>query len=100
MRPGRHDIRLPFLISGEELVQLKRLSWMMSEAFGLDRRIEAYQGLRPIGLYQWDAECLLAVMDAALVDRREYPDVNTSEYAALTSLCHRLGRAYRDTFRG
>ena len=99
MRPGRHDIRLSFLIAGEELGQLKRLTWMMADAFGLDRRIEAYRGVRPIALYRWDADCLLAVMDAALNDRREYPDVSTPGYAALASLYARLRRAYDETFR-
>ncbi len=41
----------------------------MAEAFGLDRRIEAYSGKRPIGLYRWDLNCLLAVMALALSER-------------------------------
>jgi hypothetical protein len=48
----------------------------MAEAFGLDRRIEAYSGKRPIGLYRWDLDCLLAVMDLALKDLRAYPEKN------------------------
>ena len=98
MRPGRHDLTLPFLVSGEELVQLKRLTWMMAESFGLDRRIEAYQGVRPIGFYRWDLDCLLDVMDSALKDGAKWcPDMNATECAALASLCDRLRRAYVST---
>ena len=39
----------------------------MAEAFGLDRRIENYQGKRPIGLFSWDFDCLLAVIEDAFV---------------------------------
>lgn len=99
MRPGRRDVRLSCLIAGEELDELKRHSWMMVEAFGLDRRIEAYQGKRPIGLYRWDLDCLLTIIDLALKDRNAYPDTNAAGYAALTSLCNRLRRDYDETFR-
>jgi hypothetical protein len=47
------------LIDGEELAQLKRHTWLMAEAFGLDSRIERYQGKRPIGFYRWDMDCLI-----------------------------------------
>jgi hypothetical protein len=86
------------LITGEELSELKRMTWIMSEAFGLDRRIENYGGKRPIGLYQWDLDCLLAVMDVALKDSKEYPDKAASGYRALSQLSDRLHDEYRKAF--
>ena len=68
MKPGSKDKRVSLLIAGDELTELKRLTWLMSESFGLDTRIENYHGKRPIGLYSWDFECLLAVIDYALKD--------------------------------
>ena len=95
MRPGPNDGKLTILITGDELHELKRFTIDMAEAFGLDRRIEAYAGKRPIGLYRWDLDCLLAVMDLALRDQRAYPDKASSAYAALKRLCDRLQEEYR-----
>ena len=67
----------------------------MAEAFGLDRRIENYQGKRPIGLFSWDFDCLLAVIEDALNDPKEYPDKNESGYNALKGLFERLMGEYR-----
>jgi hypothetical protein len=90
IKPGSDDKKVALLIAGEELTALKRLTWLMSESFGLDTRIENYHGKRPIGLYSWDFECLLAVIDHALKDGKAYPDKTTSEYNALTQLSGRL----------
>ncbi len=95
MRLGPHDGKLTILITGDELHELKRFTVDMAEAFGLDRRIEAYSGKRPIGLYRWDLDCLLAVMDLALKDLRAYPDKTSSSYAALKRLRDRLQEEYR-----
>jgi hypothetical protein len=73
MRLGPKDVKLAILITGDELHELKRFTIDMAEAFGLDRRIEAYSGKRPIGFYRWDLDCLLAVMALALKDQRAYP---------------------------
>jgi hypothetical protein len=48
MRPGKYDRKHYFLIQGAELRELKELD--LPESFGLDRRIERYQGKRPLGL--------------------------------------------------
>jgi len=48
MKPGPNDVKLIILITGDELHELKRFTIDMVEAFGLDRRIEAYTGKRPI----------------------------------------------------
>jgi len=74
---------------------LKRFTFDMVEAFGLDRRIEAYSGKRPIGFYRWDLDCLLAVIDNALKDQRAYPDKTSSSYAALKRLHDRFQEEYR-----
>ncbi len=73
MRLGPHDGKLTILITGDELHELKRFTVDMAEAFGLDRRIEAYSGKRPVGLYRWDLDCLLAVIALALKDQRASP---------------------------
>ena len=98
MKPGRGDVRLMILIAGDELHELKRFTIDMVEAFGLDRRIEAYSGKRPIGFYRWDLDCLSAVIDNALKDEREYPDKRSSGYVALKRLQDRLEREYRNAW--
>ncbi len=95
MKPGPKDIKLEILIFGKELSELKRHSWQMVEAFGLDRRIEKYQGKRRIGLYSWDFDCILAVIENALDDPIEYPNKNGSEYKTLKTLFDRLKKEYR-----
>jgi hypothetical protein len=100
IKPGSKDEKVSLLIAGEELTELKRITWMMSESFGLDTRIENYQGKRPIGFYSWDLECLLDGIDHALKDSKEYPDKTASGYNALTQLSGRLLVEYRKTFGG
>jgi hypothetical protein len=95
LKPGSKDKKLQIIISGEELSELQRHTWQMAEAFGLNRRIETYQGKRPIGLFSWDFDCLLAVIEDALNDPKEYPDKNESGYKALKSLFVRLKGEYR-----
>jgi hypothetical protein len=95
MKPGPNDVKLTILITGDELLELQRFTIDMAEAFGLDRRIEAYSGKRPIGFYGWDVDCLLAVIDLALKDQHAYPDKSSSAYAALKRLRERLQEEYR-----
>jgi hypothetical protein len=66
----------------------------MAEAFGLDRKIEAYKGTRPITFYRWDLECLLDVIDMGLNDAEAYPNKNTPAYRASKSLGERLRAEY------
>jgi hypothetical protein len=98
IKPGSKDKRIFLLIAGEELTELKRVTWLMSGSFGLDMRIENYRSKRPIGLYSWDFECLLAIIDHALKDGKEYPDKATSGYVALAQLSDRLLEEYQKTF--
>ncbi len=46
MKPGSGGIHHKVLITGDELRELKRHTGSMVEAFGLDRKIEAYRGTR------------------------------------------------------
>jgi hypothetical protein len=94
MKPGRRDIRHKVLITGDELRELKRHTGAMAEAFGLDRKIEACQGTRPITLYRWDLDCLMDVIESELADEKEYPDRSAPEFLALKSLGERLRREY------
>ena len=98
MKPGSKDRKISVLIAGEELTELKRMAWLMSESFGLDTRIENYTGKRQIGLHSWDLECLLAAIDHALKSSNEFPDRTTSGYSALTRLSDRLRDEYCKTF--
>jgi hypothetical protein len=98
VQAGPRDKKVSLLIAGEELRELKRLTWLMSESFGLDRRIEAYRGTRPIGLYSWDFECLLDVIDNALKDDKEYLDKWASGYKVITKLSSRLLDEYNKAF--
>jgi hypothetical protein len=98
IKPGSRDQKLSLLISEAEITELRRFTWLMADSFGLDSRIENYRGKRPIGLYSWDVECLLAIIDHALKDGTEYPDTTTSEYNDLAQLSRRLSDEYHKVF--
>lgn len=87
MRPGRSDKRYYVLISGQELAELKKYTWAMAEAYGLDTRIDEYKGTRPIGLWSWDLDCLEAVLDDVLKD---YPATDSLEYQAMQSVIAKI----------
>jgi hypothetical protein len=99
MKPGRRDIRHKILITGDELRELKRHALTITEAFGLDRKIEAYKGTRPITLFRWDLDCLLDVISYRLADEKEYPDRSSPGFLALKRLGERLRREY-DSYYG
>jgi len=99
MKPGKYDRKHQILIAGAELEELQRHVWMMAESFGLDNRINRYRGKRPIGLYRWDLECLLDVMDSALADTTEYPSQDSPQYLALKGLRDRLRQEYDEAYK-
>ncbi len=99
MKPGKHDRKHQILITGAELDELQRHTWMMAESFGLDRRIERYQGKRPIGLYRWDLDCLIDVMASALADLKEYPSHTSPKYLVLQSLYERVKQEYDEAYK-
>ncbi len=68
MKLGPKDKKYQILITGQELEELKKLTWSMAEAFGLDTRIDKYLGKRPIGFYPWDLDCLDDAISMALDD--------------------------------
>ena len=94
MKPCPGDIRHKVLITGDELRELQRHAYSLVEAFGLDRKIVAYRGTRPITLYRWDLECLMDTIESELDDPREYPDRAAPEYLALNRLGERLREEY------
>jgi len=103
MKPGSGDKRYKILITGRELEELKKQTGAMAEAFGLDRRIEKYQGKRPIGFWRWDLDCLVDVTALALEDDEEYPSRSGPGYEAMKRLHGRIvqlsDRAYREIRR-
>jgi hypothetical protein len=90
VKPGSKDRKASILITGLELDELQRFVWMMAESFGLDRRIANYQGARPIGLWRWDIECLVDVIDSVLNDPEYYPVQGSPEHQAIKALRDRL----------
>jgi hypothetical protein len=90
VKPGSKDRKATILIAGQELDELQRFVWMMAESFGLDRRIANYQGVRPIGLWRWDIECLVDVINSVLDDPKYYSSQDSPEYLALKALHNRL----------
>jgi hypothetical protein len=68
------------LISGDELVELKRHAYQIPECPGLDRRIQKYQGNKPFLLTHHELEWLVAVLDAVLTDPNGYPCIEQSPW--------------------
>ncbi len=99
MKPGKYDRKHQILITGVELEELKRHTWMMAESFGLDGRIERYQGKRPIGLYRWDLDCLVAVIESALANPKAYPSHASARYLALQALLERVRQEYDAAYK-
>ena len=97
MKPGKYDRRHRILISGEELRELRLLA--LPESFGLERRLQRYEGKRPIGLYRWDLECLLETLSLEMTDRPQHPRLRKKDTGALKSLHDRLRKEY-DTAYG
>ena len=99
MKPGKRDIKINFLIQGKELVALHNISFLLSECFGLDARIDNYKGKRPIGLYQWDFECLLGGIEYALnADASTFTNTQ-KDRNDLVSLFDRMKKMYQQTYR-
>ncbi len=79
VKHGKGDRQHRMLITGLALEELKRHACDLPESFGLDRRIERYQGKRPLTLYRWDLECLLDTLDMVVKEPRGYPCDNSLE---------------------
>ena len=98
MRPGKKDIRVDVLITGDELAALQQHTCLMVEAYGLDGRIRRYRGTRPIGLYRWDLDCLLDVLADVLEWHPVYLYPDSPERAALERLRARLRAEYNNAY--
>jgi hypothetical protein len=90
VKPGPRDTAYSILITGSELAELKKLTWLMAETYGLERRIEMYQGKRPITLYAWDPDALENIILDAVAGSPEYQDRSGPGYEALQRLSDRL----------
>jgi hypothetical protein len=95
VKPGRYDRKHQLLIQGAELRELKELD--LPESFGLDRRIERYQGKRPLGLYRWDLDYLLDALSLVLDHPDDYysPPCNK---LAVKRLLDRLRAEYESAY--
>ncbi|WP_295385133.1 hypothetical protein [uncultured Thiodictyon sp.] len=99
IKSGSRDKKCLVLIQGEELFALQEVTYLMSESFGLDSRILNYKGKRPIGLYEWDFECILGGSDYFFrKGDDQYPTLTTDEKAALDRLHQRLDAVYKETY--
>ncbi|MCC6127419.1 MAG: hypothetical protein IT426_20870 [Pirellulales bacterium] len=98
MKPGSRDEQYKILIAGRELEELRKFTWSMADAFGLDRRIEKYRGVRPLGLSRWDLDCLESILDLALDDEKEYPEKSGPGYEALKQLADRIKRLREEAY--
>ena len=61
------------LISGAELVELKRRAYNIPECPGLDKRIQKYRGDKPFAFTFDELRWLTSVLDAVLKDSKGYP---------------------------
>jgi hypothetical protein len=93
--PAKYDRKRQILIKGTELRELKELD--LAESFGLDRRIERYQGKRPLGLYRWDLDCLLAALSLELDLPDDYYSPPTNK-RAIKKLLDRLQTEYDSAY--
>ena len=98
MKPGKGDVAIQRKILGRQLEELQKHTWMMCEAYGLDKRVENYKGKRPMSFYQWDLDCLLGVLVLALQDENAYPDNQDEGYVCLQALHDDLQQAYEETY--
>jgi hypothetical protein len=95
MKPGKYDRKHQLLITGAELRELKELD--LAESFGLDRRIELYEGKRPLGLYRWDLEYLVESLSMVL-DGRYYGELPAKRRPTVQRLHDRVRAEYDSAY--
>jgi hypothetical protein len=95
MKIPKNEIPAKIKISGLQLEELQKQSFQMTEAFGLDRKIENYKGTRAITLYRWDIECITDILNSTLEDSSEYPNKNDIKYKELEKLNLKLKELYK-----
>jgi hypothetical protein len=62
MKPEPKDIKVFLKFTPDELDLLQDNAYQMADSFGLDRRIDNLKGVKKVGFYSWDLECLEAVV--------------------------------------
>ena len=95
MKPGKYDRKHQLLITGAELRELKELD--LAESFGLDRRVEGYEGKRPLGLYRWDLEYLVESLSMVL-DGRYYGELPAKRRPTVQRLHDRVRAEYDSAY--
>jgi len=79
---GKDDpSRCSILVTGDELVELKRHAHKIPECPGLDRRIQRYYGQGRLKLSRDELDWLVAVLDAVLHNPKGYPCVQYDPFA-------------------
>ena len=99
MKPGKRDKKTNIKIQGEELAALQNISFLLSECFGLDSRIDEYKGIRAIGLYQWDYECLISGIEFAINNDRTRRSIPENEVNTLANLLIKTRNTYINSYR-
>lgn len=69
------ESRCQILVTGEELIELKRHAHEIPDCPGLARRIQKYDGKKPLIVSRDELDRLVAVLDAVLQDPKGYPCV-------------------------
>ena len=99
MKPGKYDRKHQFQMTGVELRELKRHTEDLPQSFGLDHRLQRYQGQRPIGLYRSDLEYLLDILSVVLENTDLYPSQQSKGFLALKAVHDRFKKAYESAYR-
>jgi hypothetical protein len=73
--------RCSIVVTGSELVELKRHAHKIPECPGLDRRIQRYYGQGRLKLSRDELDWLVAVLDAVLHNPKGYPCVQYDPFA-------------------
>ncbi|XCN74910.1 MAG: hypothetical protein Q3M24_09265 [Candidatus Electrothrix aestuarii] len=98
MKPGKNDIKTNLLIQGDELDAMQDIGYVFTECFGLDTRIANYKGKKPLGLYQWDYECLIAGLDYIVNNEKGREGQSQNDLDLLSNLLERINRVYKKAY--
>jgi hypothetical protein len=98
MKPGKNDIKTNLLIQGDELDAIQNICYAFTESFGLDSRIANYKGKRPLGLYQWDYECLISGLDYMVNNEKGKQGISNNDLELLQKLLERITNIYKNTY--
>jgi hypothetical protein len=98
MKPGKNDIKTNLIIQGDELYAIQDVCYIFTECFGLDSRIANYKGKRPLGLYQWDFECLISGLDYIVNNEKGKQRVSSEDLEILRNLLVRVNEIYKNIY--